>query len=182
MRKSASSSARRCRSRSKLGDLVAGLGDGLRRFRLDHDLLDALAAHGVRAARQPLGQREARRRVLGILADGAAVPRAAEAVLDGRPGREDDVVLVRAQQVGALLAQHADDLEGHVLDADLFADRVAAAEKFADQRLADQADFVAAEQFALVEDPPQLQIGPVPHLEKLGRAARHVDGVQLRLP
>ena len=102
--------------------------------------------------------------------------RAAETILDGGPGREEDVVLVGAQEVAALLAEHADDREGHVLDADLLADGVAAAEQLADQRLADQADLFAAEQFALVEDPPQLQVGPVAHLEEIGRAPRHAGG------
>ena len=98
---------------------------------------------------------------------------AVEAILDRGPRREKDVVLIRAQQVGALFAEHADHLEGHVLDADLFADRVAVAEKLAHERFADQAHLFAGEQLALVEDPPQLQLAPVAHLEEIRRAARH---------
>ena len=54
---------------------------------------------------------------------GVGQRRAGDAVLDGGPGREQDVVLVHAHHVGALALQHADDSEGDVLDAHLLADR-----------------------------------------------------------
>eukprot|EP01035_Chromulina_nebulosa_P035102 gene35101-47164_t len=59
---------------------------------------------------------------------------------------EDDVVLVLAQRRLALGRHHADDLEGHVADAELLFERVLLAEEIARHRLADDGDDLAAAQ------------------------------------
>ena len=80
-------------------------------------------------------------------------------VFDGRPGGDDHVVLVRAERVGALAAEHALDRERHVLDADLLVDRRFVLEQLAQDGQADEAHFLAAghvglgKQFALFEVP-----------------------------
>ncbi len=59
---------------------------------------------------QPLGQRDARQRMGVVFRRRAVRVAPVDPVLDRGPGRQQDVVLVGAQQVGALLAQHADHL------------------------------------------------------------------------
>ena len=123
------------------GDLVDGRRDLVGAAGRDQDLVDVGEAHRQRGVRPP-GWPTARGRgwaAAGVevaqRVDRAARPRrlalwlallqarAGDAVLDRRPGGQDDVVLVHAHHVGALAAEHADDAERDVLDADLLADR-----------------------------------------------------------
>ena len=52
-----------------------------------------------------------------------------EALLHGRVGRDDHVVLIGAHHAAALFLEHAHDFEGDVLDADDGADGVAVRER-----------------------------------------------------
>ena len=72
-------------------------------------------------------------------------------ILDRGPGGQHDVVLVHAHHVGAFAAEHADDFEGDVLDADFLAHRRFALEKLPLDGLANQADLAAVTHVAIGE-------------------------------
>ena len=94
-----------------------------------------------------------------------------DAVFDRRPGREEDVILVLAHHVRALLAQDADHLKGYVPDADLLADGRLSGEELPHDRAAYDADLARVADVVLGECFALVHVGPIAHLEKgWGRA------------
>ena len=79
-------------------------------------------------------RRRAARALIGGLRRGAG-----HAVLDRGPRRQQDIVLVHAHHVGALLGENPDHLERHILNPHLLAQGRGAAEQLADQRLPEHA-------------------------------------------
>ena len=147
----------------KVVDFPRCFGHRLGRGGLHHDGLDALGAEPLGGSRQPLGQGNAGERTGVIVHLGDRPAPAVDTELDGSPRGDHDVVFILAKEVGALLAEHADDHKGDVLYADFCADGVGvtAAEQFADDGLPEQADLAAAHHLPVVKDPPVLQVGPV---------------------
>jgi len=100
--------------------------------------------------------------------------RADQPAHDRRPGHEDDVVLIRAAEALSLDAEDADDLAGHVLDADLLAEnRRSRHEELVHHGLPEEAHLgrghvlLAAERLAFRD-------GPGPHLKIGGRRPLHL--------
>ena len=86
----------------------------------------------------------------------------ADAELDRRPGRDEQVVLILADDVGPLAAEDADDPQRHVVDVDLLADRRLLVEQLARERLAEQADHGDVVDVALGERLAFVQVFPLP--------------------
>src|SRR5947209_2922363 len=83
------------------------------------------------------------------------------------PGGQQDVVLVQAHHVGALAAQHADDLESHVLHPEFLADRRLALEQLFHQSLTEQTDLAAVADVAVGERLAGVQVLPVAYLQEV---------------
>ena len=164
-------------------DLGTGGIHFIRRNGADHDLIDLgklgdqqrvgrqifrlfrIVCHtfaGVNAARSGGGG------AFGV--GGGPRLQAGNALADRCPRGNDHVILIHAHHVGALLFQHADDLEVHILDPDGAVHRRTAAEDFLHDGLTDHAhtfppvDFPLSETSAFADlpipDPEIIIIGP----------------------
>ena len=111
------------------------------------------------------------------LAPSAEPAGGADAELDRRPGRDEQVVLILADDVGPLAAEHADDPQGHVVDIDFLADRRLLTEQLSRNRLAEQAHHGDVIDVALGERFPFVQVFPLPDAEvsrsRADEGARH---------
>ena len=84
----------------------------------------------------------------------------ADPELDRRPRGDHEVILVLADDVGPLAAQHAQDAQGDVVGVHLLADRRALAEELARDRLAEQADHGDVADVAVGERRALLELFP----------------------
>ena len=108
---------------------------------------------------------------------------AADAILDGGPRGQHDVVLVHAHHVRALAAQDADDAKRDVVDADFLADRRHLGKQVPCHGVADDAYLVAVADVAVAEHLAFGHVPPIAH--RRGTKAwcrRCCSGTQLWLP
>ena len=89
----------------------------------------------------------------------------ADAIFDRRPGGQHQIVLIHAEHVGPLGAQHADHAERHALHAHVLADRRFVAEKIRDDRLPQHANGCAVAHVAVGESASLRSFGPVANLQ-----------------
>ena len=184
----------------QLGDLFDGQRNFLGRFGLDHDLIDVDESHRLRRV-GGFGRGEGRIEIrigphvriglAGRVADrstggagGTARPaRAArglvgdlgtdraDAKFDRGPGGENQIVLIHAEHVGALAAQHAEHAERHALHPHVLADRRLVAEKIRDDGLPQHANGLLVAHVAVGEARALGHVAPIADIEKCRRAA-----------